>query len=164
VPHIKTTYKSAQYVRSGFGQWGDNLNRTDLSHEMRQYCDLVTWTSANLQEISRRQRLCLSKLRNVTAARCPSPTAPHRTHFCRALEAIHFSQRFRQSALVALEKQEGKPIERPQEREPTNVVNLMDALRRSVEADSGKAKAEKSKPKRATKPEQPKRKKTRKAG
>ena len=31
-------------------------------------------------------------------------------------------------------KQEGKPIERP---EPTNVVNLMDALRRSVEASGG---------------------------
>jgi DNA end-binding protein Ku len=62
-------------------------------------------------------------------------------------------------------KQEGKPIERPQEREPTNVVNLMDALRRSVEADSGKTTAAKSKPKRTTeKPEHPKRKKTRKAG
>jgi DNA end-binding protein Ku len=63
-------------------------------------------------------------------------------------------------------KQEGKPIERPQEREPTNVVNLMDALRRSVEA-GGKATAgeSKPKPKRATaKPEHPKRKKTRKAG
>jgi DNA end-binding protein Ku len=61
-------------------------------------------------------------------------------------------------------KQEGKPIERPQEREPTNVVNLMDALRRSVEADS-KSTAAKSKPKRATtKAEPSKRKRTRKAG
>src|SRR3954447_17818524 len=34
-------------------------------------------------------------------------------------------------------KQEGKPIERPERREPTNVVNLMDALRRSVEAGGG---------------------------
>jgi DNA end-binding protein Ku len=33
-------------------------------------------------------------------------------------------------------KQEGKPIERPERREPTNVVNLMDALRRSLEASS----------------------------
>ena len=32
-------------------------------------------------------------------------------------------------------KQEGKPIEAPSEREPTNVVNLMDALRRSVETE-----------------------------
>ena len=31
-------------------------------------------------------------------------------------------------------KQEGKPIERPERREPAKVVNLMDALRRSVEA------------------------------
>jgi DNA end-binding protein Ku len=42
-------------------------------------------------------------------------------------------------------KQEGKPIERPERPKPTNVVNLMDALRRSVEAGgtstSGKAKA-----------------------
>jgi DNA end-binding protein Ku len=30
-------------------------------------------------------------------------------------------------------KQEGKPIERPERPKPTNVVNLMDALRRSVE-------------------------------
>jgi non-homologous end joining protein Ku len=29
-------------------------------------------------------------------------------------------------------KQEGKPIERPEQPKPTNVVNLMDALRRSV--------------------------------
>jgi DNA end-binding protein Ku len=36
-------------------------------------------------------------------------------------------------------KQEGKPIERPERREPTKVVNLMDALRRSVEASSGTA-------------------------
>src|SRR6266478_7043417 len=37
-------------------------------------------------------------------------------------------------------KQEGKPIERPEHREPTNVVNLMDALRRSVEAsDTGRS-------------------------
>src|SRR2546428_12182303 len=34
-------------------------------------------------------------------------------------------------------KQEGKPIERPERREPTKVVNLMDALRRSVEASGG---------------------------
>jgi DNA end-binding protein Ku len=65
-------------------------------------------------------------------------------------------------------KQEGKPIERPERREPTNVVNLMDALRRSIEA-SGAAPAsskEKTLPARraaAEKQEQPKRRKT-KAG
>jgi DNA end-binding protein Ku len=62
-------------------------------------------------------------------------------------------------------KQEGKPIERPERREPTNVVNLMDALRRSIEA-SGSAPApskRKVSPPRGTteKPEQPKRKRTR---
>jgi DNA end-binding protein Ku len=42
-------------------------------------------------------------------------------------------------------KQEGKPIERPERRQPAKVINLMDALRRSVEASdagrSAKAKA-----------------------
>jgi DNA end-binding protein Ku len=32
-------------------------------------------------------------------------------------------------------KQSGKPIERPREREPAKVISLMDALRRSVEAE-----------------------------
>lgn len=34
-------------------------------------------------------------------------------------------------------KQQGKPIEQPQRREPAKVINLMDALRRSVEASRG---------------------------
>jgi DNA end-binding protein Ku len=66
-------------------------------------------------------------------------------------------------------KQEGKPIERPERPKPTNVVNLMDALRQSVEAGgastSNKAKAHA--PARRTaneKTEQPKRKKTRRTG
>jgi len=63
-------------------------------------------------------------------------------------------------------KQEGRPIERPERREPTNVVNLMDALRRSVEA-SGAATSNKATGRAPTrrkapeKSEQPKRKKTR---
>ena len=67
-------------------------------------------------------------------------------------------------------KQEGKPIERPERREPTNVVNLMEALRRSVEAGgaatSTKAKASSPARRRATseKAEHPKRKKARRAG
>jgi DNA end-binding protein Ku len=36
-------------------------------------------------------------------------------------------------------KQEGEKIEVPQEREPSKVINLMDALRRSVEAERGAA-------------------------
>jgi DNA end-binding protein Ku len=65
-------------------------------------------------------------------------------------------------------KQEGKPIERPERRAPTNVVNLMDALRRSVEASgastSNKAKG-RSTARRSTpeKSQQPKRKKARRA-
>jgi DNA end-binding protein Ku len=66
-------------------------------------------------------------------------------------------------------KQEGKPIERPERPKRTNVVNLMDALRQSVEASGastgGKAKAHA--PARRTaheKTEQPKRKKTRRSG
>ena len=38
-------------------------------------------------------------------------------------------------------KQEGKPIERPERPKPTNVVNLMEALRRSVEAGGASASA-----------------------
>ena len=63
-------------------------------------------------------------------------------------------------------KQEGKPIERPERPEPTNVVNLMEALRRSVEASgaatsnkaTGRAPARRGAPEKS---EQPKRKKTR---
>jgi DNA end-binding protein Ku len=62
-------------------------------------------------------------------------------------------------------KQEGRPIERPERREPTNVVNLMDALRRSLEASGGapapdKGKAASARRGTAEKPEQPKRRKT----
>jgi DNA end-binding protein Ku len=62
-------------------------------------------------------------------------------------------------------KQEGRPIERPERREPTNVVNLMDALRRSLEASgsapaSSKGKASPARRGAAEKPEQPKRRKT----
>ena len=66
-------------------------------------------------------------------------------------------------------KQEGKPIERPERPKPTNVVNLMDALRQSVEAGGGatSSKAKDHAPARRTaqgKAEQPKRKKTRRTG
>jgi hypothetical protein len=46
-------------------------------------------------------------------------------------------------------KQEGKPIEQPERPKPTNVVNLMDALRRSVEA-SGTPTSRKSKARAST--------------
>ena len=38
-------------------------------------------------------------------------------------------------------KQKGEKIERPKEREPSNVINLMDALRQSVKAGGGSAAA-----------------------
>jgi hypothetical protein len=38
-------------------------------------------------------------------------------------------------------KQEGKPIERPEQPKPTNVVNLMDALRRSVRLHQARRRA-----------------------
>ena len=62
-------------------------------------------------------------------------------------------------------KQEGKPIERPERREPTNVVNLMDALRRSVEASGGSrsTKTKAGKPATRHQSEQPKRKKAKRA-
>jgi DNA end-binding protein Ku len=66
-------------------------------------------------------------------------------------------------------KQEGKPIERPERPKPTNVVNLMDALRQSVEASGANtgSKAQAHAPVRGAareKTEQPKRKKTRGTG
>jgi len=64
-------------------------------------------------------------------------------------------------------KQEGKTIEQPERPKPTNVVNLMDALRRSIEA-SGTPTSHKAKgraPARHTeKSEHPKRKKARRTG
>jgi DNA end-binding protein Ku len=39
-------------------------------------------------------------------------------------------------------KQSGKPIERPEHREPAKVINLMDALRRSVEAGKPSSRRE----------------------
>jgi DNA end-binding protein Ku len=48
-------------------------------------------------------------------------------------------------------KQSGKPIERPREREPAKVISLMDALRRSVEAEGpSRPAARKAAPARAS--------------
>ncbi len=64
-------------------------------------------------------------------------------------------------------KQSGKPIELPERREPAKVINLMDALRRSVQASSGGGAAKPKKPatrrRNSEQAEQPKRKKTRRA-
>jgi DNA end-binding protein Ku len=59
-------------------------------------------------------------------------------------------------------KQSGQPIERPERHEPSKVINLMDALRRSVEAsrESGKRQAPSVKS-RGSRSERPKKKKSR---
>jgi DNA end-binding protein Ku len=66
-------------------------------------------------------------------------------------------------------KQKGERIESVERREPAKVINLMDALRRSVQASGGRAAAKAKEPsgKRRRGSEQaeaPKRKKTRRAG
>ena len=38
-----------QDIRSGFGQWWDNLNGADLSYQTRKYCGLVTRTRSDFQ-------------------------------------------------------------------------------------------------------------------
>jgi hypothetical protein len=61
-----------------------------------------------------------------------------------------FEDRYEDALKELLEKkQEGKPIERPERRAPTNVVNLMDALRRNVEASWKSTAARKKRPHRA---------------
>ena len=59
-------------------------------------------------------------------------------------------------------KQSGQPIERPERREPSKVINLMDALRRSVEASRQSAKGQAPSAKaRGTQSDRPKKKKSR---
>jgi non-homologous end joining protein Ku len=62
-------------------------------------------------------------------------------------------------------KHESKPIERPERREATKVINLMDALRRSVETSGGgrSAKGKASQPTTRLESEQTKRKKAKRA-
>jgi len=60
-------------------------------------------------------------------------------------------------------KQEGKPIERPERREPSKVINLMEALRKSVEA-SGAGKARPARRQGSQEAEQPKKGKARRGG
>jgi DNA end-binding protein Ku len=58
-----------------------------------------------------------------------------------------FEDHYEQALTYLLKKkQEGKPIERPKERKPSNVVSLMDALRKSVEAEAGGGERRKTKP------------------
>jgi DNA end-binding protein Ku len=58
-----------------------------------------------------------------------------------------FDDRYEEALKDLLKKkQKGEKIERPKDRAPSNVVNLMDALRQSVKAESG---SERRKPERA---------------
>ena len=59
-------------------------------------------------------------------------------------------------------KQAGQPIERPERPEPARVVNLMDALRRSVEESRAKPAAAPARGRRAQ-AEEPKKKRSRRA-
>jgi DNA end-binding protein Ku len=58
-------------------------------------------------------------------------------------------------------KQAGEKIEAPKERTPAKVINLMDALRRSVEAERGGAAKRQAPSARGTESERPKKKKSR---
>jgi DNA end-binding protein Ku len=59
-------------------------------------------------------------------------------------------------------KQAGEKIEAPKERAPAKVINLMDALRRSVETERGAAKRQAPSAKaRGSESERPKKKKSR---
>ena len=85
-------------------------------------------------------------------------------------EASKFEDQYEDALKELLKrKQEGKPIERPERPKPTNVVNLMDALRQSVEA-SGAATSTKAKARAASsrssseEAEHPKPKRTRRSG
>jgi DNA end-binding protein Ku len=83
-------------------------------------------------------------------------------------EPSKFEDRYEDALKELLKKkQEGKPIERAEQPRPTNVVNLMDALRRSVDASGGPESAKQRpapKARRAPeKSEEPKRKKARRA-
>ena len=62
-------------------------------------------------------------------------------------EPERFEDRYEEALKDLLKKkQSGQKIEAPKEREPSNVVNLMDALRRSVETERAGGERRKSRP------------------
>src|SRR4051812_7009084 len=63
-------------------------------------------------------------------------------------EPERFEDRYRRLKDLLKKQQPGQKIEAPREREPSKVINLMDALRRSVETERGGG--ERRKPVRAT--------------
>jgi DNA end-binding protein Ku len=81
-------------------------------------------------------------------------------------EPEEFEDRY-ENAMIELirSKQAGQPASKEKApARPANVVNLMDALKRSIEAGGEKAKANKSAGKRAAAEEAPVKKRTKKAG
>jgi non-homologous end joining protein Ku len=83
-------------------------------------------------------------------------------------KVVFTSREHNEDALKDLlrKKQEGKPIERPERREPARVINLMGALRRSVEASAAEkpAKAKAGQPTKWRQPEQAKGRRAKRAG
>jgi hypothetical protein len=75
---------------------------------------------------------------------CPAAELIHRTQWCGAYGC---------RSLLIRKKRKGEKIERPAERAPSNVVDLMDALRQSVKADRSGApqKANRSQAKKGKK-------------
>src|SRR3954453_6646652 len=75
-------------------------------------------------------------------------------------EPDKFEDRY-ENAMIELIRSRQAGLPAPTERapaRPANVVNLMDALRRSIEDEGGKAKVEKAPPKKAEAAARPKRK------
>jgi DNA end-binding protein Ku len=95
----------------------------------------------------------------------PSSTPPRSTR----LDPSKFEDQYEDALKELLKKkEEGKPVERPERPKPTNVVNLMEALRQSVEVSgkpaAGKEAARSSARRSASdKAEHPKHKKARRA-
>jgi DNA end-binding protein Ku len=87
------------------------------------------------------------------------------THIVKTKEGHFHPDKFEDQYEEALKdllkrKREGKPIEKPA-REPAKVINLMDALRRSVEASGGQKGKGRHTPARRQAAEAPKRRKRR---
>src|SRR5260370_25676344 len=82
-------------------------------------------------------------------------------------DATEFEDRYETAVVEMLKRKQAglPPAEQPEAAAPTNVVNLMDALRRSVEGEKpGRAAASKSAKKSAKEPERRPAKGARKAG
>ena len=83
---------------------------------------------------------------------------PRSCHF----EPEKFEDEYEDALKELLKKKKaGEKIEAPKERAPAKVINLMDALRRSVEAERGGKREAASAKARTSESERPKKKKSR---